>query len=68
MSGCHKEIYGCCKDDTDDIGLHLDQLWILITPGIRKPFMEKSSSFPTDTSHLWRMPQGYYGQYGRVYV
>ena len=25
-------------------GLHTDQLWILITPKIRKPFIEKSSS------------------------
>ena len=31
-------------------GLHTDQLWILITPGICKPFTENSSSL----IFLWR--------------
>ena len=52
---------------------HTDQFfWILITPGILKPFTENSSSLifpwhPTDTSNPWQMPQGYYRRYGRVH-
>ena len=43
--GCHQDIYRCFKDVRTTYGLDTDELQIIITPNICKPFTEKIKLF-----------------------